>query len=753
MIQRKLVLKNFKNLGVSKLDEATYELSDKEETLIIGTNYKQDAMGGLVIIIGENNTGKSNVNKALAKFSYKDMGFSYNDKPNYIDYNECEPELQLILQDNDNKVIIAGISQEDDNLKYIFCNEQEVLRFAIKIYADFLSQNINNAEIKNIVDKSKETKDIKQLYTLYSKLADMQQKELDMQDSLTLEAQYKKELDIYNEKVKTLENVAFNVILGSSKDIFNEFDDIIRDYNVFNYTNNQTYYTNMYADLKNKININTNYEDIRKYYEQLKQLITESIVSYNQRNHFNEINTPEFIALKDIDKEISAIPKPIRQETAERNVLSYANLDDIINHLKEAIGFDKYIVEYLNNDNNMPTIIDYKETHISNKDLMVELKDFESSIFFKAFLNAINKKPNGILSVYEKAKNTTIGYLTTEQEGINKRVETIITKRFNELYGKSGDDAYRFDIRLDENKISLSIFKGKDVVVLDDQSNGFKWFFNIYFNLLNAKILKEGDIVLMDEPAHNLSPKARKECATFLREYGIKHGISFIIVTHDVFWVDSDYLNDLRIIKNRQDKELKGASIINDFSRIESSDTDTFLDIKRAFGVDVNVFYPPNTRLIFVEGITDYNYLTTFKILQEREKNVELHIAFLPICGIGKKGEEQIILEKLMKQSDSPILLVDSDAAGKAIKELKEKNKYDKLEIIILNEICKNFKNIEDLFHENDKSKYKLKVKSSYVSNAFKKHILCGKYDDNAILEKTTKENFYKVIDYLKNDI
>lgn len=96
--QRVLNIKDFKNIGVSKLDEE-YHLHEKPEKLLIDVNYAQDSAGGLVIVIGENNTGKSNVNKALAKFAYKNnKAFDYNDTPNYIGYNECQPRLELQLK-------------------------------------------------------------------------------------------------------------------------------------------------------------------------------------------------------------------------------------------------------------------------------------------------------------------------------------------------------------------------------------------------------------------------------------------------------------------------------------------------------------------------------------------------------------------------------------------------------------------------------------------------------------------------------
>lgn len=261
----------------------------------------------------------------------------------------------------------------------------------------------------------------------------------------------------------------------------------------------------------------------------------------------------------------------------------------------------------------------------------------------------------------------------------------------------------------------------------------------------------------MDEPAHNLSPKARKECAEFLRKYGEENGITFVIVTHDLFWIDSDFLNEVRIIKNREDKELKGVTIQNDFSRIQSSDTDTFLEIKRAFGVDMHVFYPPHVRLVFVEGITDYNYLSAFKLLLQKERNEKLDIVFLPICGLGKDSNEKaIVLERLMGQCKDPILLVDSDEASKEIESIKQGKGYDKLNIIKLSDIDSNFKEIESLFSKKDYEKYGLEKKSGGISSAFKKHILWVKDDENTKderLEKTTKDNFYKVLEHLLKNL
>ena len=53
--QRVLVIKNFKNIGVSKMD-SDYNLSDKPEELVLNTSYTGDHHGGLVTITIEKMT-------------------------------------------------------------------------------------------------------------------------------------------------------------------------------------------------------------------------------------------------------------------------------------------------------------------------------------------------------------------------------------------------------------------------------------------------------------------------------------------------------------------------------------------------------------------------------------------------------------------------------------------------------------------------------------------------------------------------
>lgn len=82
MTTRKLEITNFRNLGITKA--TTLELNANVD----------EGQGDLVILIGENNIGKSNVIAALQAFGNQSMIDS--DKPNFIDCEDVKPSLKLI---------------------------------------------------------------------------------------------------------------------------------------------------------------------------------------------------------------------------------------------------------------------------------------------------------------------------------------------------------------------------------------------------------------------------------------------------------------------------------------------------------------------------------------------------------------------------------------------------------------------------------------------------------------------------------
>ncbi len=168
----------------------------------------------------------------------------------------------------------------------------------------------------------------------------------------------------------------------------------------------------------------------------------------------------------------------------------------------------------------------------------------------------------------------------------------------------------------------------------------------------------------MDEPATHLSVPARKEFRKFLKKYAHKHNTTFVLATHDPFLVDTDHLDEIRIVE----KETEGSAIENTFNyplNNAGKDSDALDKIKRSFGVSQNVFHNPQKhRIIFVEGTTDYCYLSAFKLyFNEREfKNDPIPFTFLPISGLKKEPNEmKETIQKLHELDNNPIILIDDD--------------------------------------------------------------------------------------------
>ena len=262
--------------------------------------------------------------------------------------------------------------------------------------------------------------------------------------------------------------------------------------------------------------------------------------------------------------------------------------------------------------------------------------------------------------------------------------------------------------------------------------------------------------MLIDELGATLSVPTQRHLREFLKEFVKTSGISFIISTHSPFLADMDFLDELRIIRQKGDGS---SEIINYFFSV-ADNVDTLKEIKQAFGVQ---HLWDLKRFIFVEGITDYNYLTKFKQLFEKEKGERLNFAFLPVNGLGKfeEGKEsltqkqKLLIEELPKiakaNKDKAILLVDNDKAGWAIRDYV-KNSKDLAIITLDNAFDKNATNkleIEDLFSQKD---YELLEGLGLGKNEECKSALSSQnYKNNYVPDEASKENFFKLLKYLND--
>ncbi len=174
------------------------------------------------------------------------------------------------------------------------------------------------------------------------------------------------------------------------------------------------------------------------------------------------------------------------------------------------------------------------------------------------------------------------------EHNMQSKIDSSIAKEFNELLAiaqDSSQDSYQLKIHVRHNnkfydyskkstayEIKLEIHDCRksdnqnEPIILNQQSTGFQWAFNFMFGFLyNAGSnfsLNKNIIYVMDEPATHLSVPARKEFRKFLKEYTHKNHVTFVVATHDPFLVDTDHLDEIRIVE----KETEGSAIKNHFN-------------------------------------------------------------------------------------------------------------------------------------------------------------------------------------------
>ena len=464
------------------------------------------------------------------------------------------------------------------------------------------------------------------------------------------------------------------------------------------------------------------YNKFERYYDRLREILTE-LWEHNKQAYYHNNQKPELPKFIDI------------KALADELLWCYPTV---------------------------PNIVFYKEHEIKNENLKTTPDQLLKNKFFIALFNAIKFYISKLQKIYKKSKDKGASFYNTAEKEINKILKETINSSYNELYySKSDSDVYNFEIKLETQSISFCIEKNNETISLSEQSVGFKKFFNLFFNFLYQYKVGYGDIVLIDEVENHLSIPAQKDIRKFLKEFGQKRGITFIVSTHSNHILDIRHLDEIRIVKSSG----KGSTIVNDFSIIPDHEADTLAQIKRGLGVEYLSLVGYDDKLIFVEGITDYNYLTAMNFLYEKEHGGKERLLFLPINGLGKmstieqrQSKINMVVAKDQKnianelktlartaKDDRVLLLVDGDKAGEAMTKLND----DKFIAILNNEQFKekypNFKEIEDFFSDELRNEFEMNEKSSDMSNKFKNEVEQGKIK----IDEETKDKFFELFNYL----
>lgn len=808
---KKFLIKNYKNIGIEK--EVSIDLPEH---------------GGLSVIIGENNAGKSNVLKAI-----KSLGNSYLDKedyPNYTFYDfspneesSLTPTIGYYTDDEvENKkdsvktrlpdakwtrkyevVETDGLLDSFKDKTYAVCFNKKTMD-AMTTYADESAYSIVE-ELNNLI-KEKNS----QVFACYIKANGNEYTKIG-----TISLYFPGISKIYHCKADNTKN----------REVFEcyrvaEGDNFPAGYTqkVVRVPANFTFFEDVNdainAELDNALELKTALKTIMPNQSEPEQeskdkqkgncLIELSLKDGNISLRSDDEQSVEAIEI--FNNYFSNLWKSL--DMLDANILShevysaYRNKNEVINLVKNKYNdfikdynlahFDDFLkeikrksshlssvlknvevplddrIKILNIKNLIPRITYYDNKDIVDSDLKTKPDELDKNSFFCNFFTKIGISPENIKKAYQKhserSKNSSSNILIVAKNEVDKKIMENLTEPFNELYyGKNLGTRYNFSISLEEDSIQLIITKDGDplALALKEQSVGFRKFFSMFFKFVYQGSFGIGDVVLIDEIETHLSIPVQRELRSFLKSFGERNGINFIVTTHSNYILDVRHLDEVKIVKPCADG--KGSTVINDFSAIADNEADTLAEIKRSLGVGAISLLDRRDRPIFVEGITDYAYLTAMYSIYENIKKDAPKLLFLPICGLGRfdkttfdpkvikpTSDQKAIkasllsLARAIKEEDA-FLLVDGDRAGSAMAELAKND--DNFTVFELKEVpaLSKMKDIEDLFSQESYENYNMKTKSHIVASTFKSDVRLGRYNPTT----SERNNFFALFDYL----
>jgi len=248
------------------------------------------------------------------------------------------------------------------------------------------------------------------------------------------------------------------------------------------------------------------------------------------------------------------------------------------------------------------------------------------------------------------------------------------------------------DIRVKNKRSGVSL-------PLGNRSKGFNWFFSFLVWFKRIQENKDSTyILLLDEPGLNLHAKAQNDLLTFLSDLTKEHGYQIIYTTHSPFMIETDKLNHVRTVVEKED----GTHISES---VQEKDPNTLFPLQAALGYDLaqNLFVSPKN--LIVEGIADLVYLNLISgVLQANGKaGLKNGITIVPVGGADKVATFVSLLRG--NELDMACLLdtfTDQSARDRLNNLIAQKIIQDK-KIVFYDEFTDNtHADIEDLFLLDD---------------------------------------------------
>ncbi len=261
-----------------------------------------------------------------------------------------------------------------------------------------------------------------------------------------------------------------------------------------------------------------------------------------------------------------------------------------------------------------------------------------------------------------------------------------------------------------------------------ERSIGFQWILGFFARLAPKYTSHHGLLLLIDEPAIHLHPRAQKDIVKMIEK--ITDTYQIVYSTHSPFLINKNFPQRIRLlVKDRE----KGTEILN--KPYSVSKVSFWEPLKSAIGLNLGDMLSLGECNLIVEGISD-----SILIVGISKKFADLNLPFLDleeISVVPAMGATRI--EPLARLASieglNTISLLDNDSEGKKIFAKLSEDKQ--LKLISVEKFKKGAITIEDLLPEKIYVECVNRLYSQF--NDYKEFVSDEKGEKTGIIERVSK--------------